>query len=132
MALLGVAAAVAGLGLAWITQRRVVADIGHAVDAANEVAEGRFDRVHASGQNDEVGQLLNALARMAHQLSQSINTVKQAAQSIGTASVEIASGNQGFEPAYGKHGFQSAGNSVVHGAVDLYGSPYSRCRAFGR
>ncbi|HEX5310403.1 methyl-accepting chemotaxis protein [Aquabacterium sp.] len=93
MALVGLLAAGAGLGLAWITQRRVVADIAQAVDAANEVAEGRFDRVHASHQNDEVGQLLNALARMAQQLSQSINTVKQAAQSIGTASVEIASGN---------------------------------------
>ncbi|MDE1998397.1 MAG: HAMP domain-containing protein [Burkholderiales bacterium] len=92
--LVGILAGVAGLAFAWMTQRRVVADIASAVDAANEVAAGHFDRELRAQQDDEVGQLLDALGRMVRELSGSIKTVKQAAQSIGTASVEIALGNQ--------------------------------------
>ncbi|MGE5451642.1 MAG: methyl-accepting chemotaxis protein [Acidobacteriota bacterium] len=90
----GLLAGCMGLFFAWTIQRRALADIGRAVETANEVAEGRFDRVLLSNQNDEIGALLDALGRMATGLSGSIHTVRQAAQSIGTASVEIAMGNQ--------------------------------------
>ena len=89
----GLLAGFAGLFFAWVNQRRVVNDIGRAVQAANAVAEGQFDRVVESQNDDEIGELLDALWRMVQQLSGSITTVKQAAQSIGIASVEIASGN---------------------------------------
>lgn len=84
----------AGLFMAWSIQRRVISDIRLAVTTANEVAEGRFDHILHSDKRDEVGELLDALGRMAKGLSGSINTVKQAAQSIGLASIEIATGNQ--------------------------------------
>jgi methyl-accepting chemotaxis protein len=95
-----VIASVAGLAglfalfVAWTSQGRVVRDLQLAVDAANEVAEGHFDRVLESRSDDEIGQLLKALSRMVAQLSTSINTVRMAANSIGTASSEIAAGNQ--------------------------------------
>jgi methyl-accepting chemotaxis protein len=78
----------------WLTQRRIVAAINEAVSAAHEVAHGRFDRrLHASS-DDEVGDLMRSLDTMVVQLSQSLLTVRQAAQSIGVASIQIASGNQ--------------------------------------
>lgn len=83
----------AGLAMAWLIQKRVLADVRLAVNTANEVAEGHFDHVLHSDKRDEVGELLDTLGRMAKSLSGSINTVKQAAQSIGLASIEIASGN---------------------------------------
>jgi methyl-accepting chemotaxis protein len=95
-----VIAAVAGVAgllalfVAWTSQGRVVRDLQVAVTAANEVAEGRFDHVLESRNDDEIGQLLQALGRMVTQLSRSINTVRLAANSIGTASSEIAAGNQ--------------------------------------
>ena len=84
----------AALTFAWLNQRRIVTEIQRASDAADEVALGHLDRVLSARDNDEVGHLMDALGRMVHELSGSINTVKQAAQSIGTASIEIASGNQ--------------------------------------
>ncbi|HEX5374060.1 MAG TPA: methyl-accepting chemotaxis protein [Aquabacterium sp.] len=91
MGLLGMVAA--GV-VTWTTQRRVVGDITQAVAAAHEVAQGRFDRrLHASS-DDEVGDLMRSLDAMVVQLSNSLLSVRQAAQSIGVASVQIASGNQ--------------------------------------
>ena len=90
---LGLLAGGLGLVFAWTNQRRVIGDIRQAVHAADAVAEGQFDRVVQSKNDDEIGELLDALGRMVQQLAGSITTVKQAAQSIGVASVEIASGN---------------------------------------
>ncbi|RZI84008.1 MAG: HAMP domain-containing protein [Rubrivivax sp.] len=94
---LGVVGLLAGLlaaGTAWLMQRRVVQAIRQTVEAAQEVAEGRFDRrLHAST-NDEVGDLMSALDRMVQQLASSLHTVRHAAQTIGSASDEIATGNQ--------------------------------------
>jgi methyl-accepting chemotaxis protein len=87
-------AGVVSLLAAWFSQGRVVRDLQMAVKAADEVAEGRFDLVLESRNDDEIGQLLKALGRMVKQLSHSIDTVRQAANSIGTASSEIAAGNQ--------------------------------------
>ncbi|MDI1258456.1 methyl-accepting chemotaxis protein [Aquabacterium sp.] len=87
-------AGLCSLVVAWTSQGRVVRDLQMAVKAADEVAEGHFDLVLESRNDDEIGQLLQALGRMVTQLSSSINTVRLAANSIGTASSEIAAGNQ--------------------------------------
>jgi len=94
---IGVAGLLACLGafaFAWAMQRRILQDVRLALDAANQVADGRFDVDLRSQRGDEIGQLLGALARMTHELSASIQTVQRAAQSIETASSEIAAGNQ--------------------------------------
>ncbi len=94
IASLGVASGVFAFVFSWWMQRRIVADIRGAVDAADHVAEGHFDLIVHVDRQDEIGQLQAALARMVRQLSQTINTVQIAALSIGQASSEIATGNQ--------------------------------------
>ncbi len=93
IALLGLASGVFAFLFSWWMQRRIVADIRSAVDAADHVAEGHFDTVVHVDRDDEIGQLQTALVRMVKQLSQTINTVQIAALSIGQASEEIATGN---------------------------------------
>ncbi|WP_374594913.1 methyl-accepting chemotaxis protein [Aquabacterium sp.] len=94
MGVLGLTAAAGMLAFAWFTQRKIVADISQAADAAAQVAQGDLAiQVQARGE-DEVGALLQSLSNMVTQLSGSIHTVRQAAQSIGLASSEIAAGNQ--------------------------------------
>ena len=90
----GLLACLSAFGFAWAMQKRILQDVHLALDAANQVADGRFDVDLRSQRDDEIGQLLGALARMTHELSSSIQTVQRAAQSIETASSEIAAGNQ--------------------------------------
>jgi methyl-accepting chemotaxis protein len=94
LALLGALAVIGAMVFSWFTQRRIVANVRSAADAAVEVAQGRLDvKAHSSDQ-DEVGDMVRALDTMVSQLRQSIQTVRNAADSIGTASAEIATGNQ--------------------------------------
>ncbi|MEY4766912.1 MAG: hypothetical protein RI907_3585, partial [Pseudomonadota bacterium] len=93
IAAFGLACGLAAFSFAWWLQKRVVADILEAVDAANQVAQGHFDTHLHADREDEIGQLKQALATMVRQLSSSISTVQVAALSIGQASGEIASGN---------------------------------------
>jgi len=90
----GLLTCLGAFGFAWAMQKRILQDVRVALDAANHVADGRFDVALHSERDDEIGQLLSALARMTTELSQSILTVQRAAQSIETASSEIAAGNQ--------------------------------------
>ncbi len=94
IAAVGLLACLGAFGFAWAMQKRILHDVRLALDAANHVADGRFDVDLRSQRDDEIGQLLGALARMTQELSSSIQTVQRAAQSIETASSEIAAGNQ--------------------------------------
>ena len=94
IATVGVLACLCAFGFAWAMQKRILGDVHKALDAANQVADGRFDVDLRSQRDDEIGQLLGALGRMTHELSSSIQVVQRAAQSIETASSEIAAGNQ--------------------------------------
>jgi methyl-accepting chemotaxis protein len=94
LVLIGLVAVGGAIVFAWLTQRRVVANVNAAAAAAVEVAKGRLDVEAHSNDNDEVGAMLRALDAMVRQLRQSLQTVRQAADSITTASAEIASGNQ--------------------------------------
>ena len=70
---------------------------GGRLNAATEAAEAlaRFDLTHAipAGGNDDVGRLLTALDATQRSLQKIIGDVRSAADSIGTASAEIATGN---------------------------------------
>ncbi|MBC8057762.1 MAG: MCP four helix bundle domain-containing protein, partial [Rhizobiales bacterium] len=90
----GLLAVMGALMFAWLTQRRIVANIATGARAAAHVAEGRLEVQVTSIDKDEVGDLLRALGSMVGQLRASIQTVQQATESIGTASAEIATGNQ--------------------------------------
>ena len=70
---------------------------GGSLHAATEAAEAlaRFDLTHPipSGGSDDVGRLLTALDGTQRSLQKLIGEVRGAADSIGTASAEIATGN---------------------------------------
>ena len=94
--LTGVALLMAGgaVAVAWWTERRVVQDLGRAVDAAGAIAQGDLTREIHADRRDEIGDLLQAMAGMQQSLHRMVNQVRRASDSIGTASVQIASGNQ--------------------------------------
>ncbi|MFO1293750.1 MAG: methyl-accepting chemotaxis protein [Rubrivivax sp.] len=77
----------------WLMQRRLTADIARALALSREVAAGNLTAEAPSRRDDEVGDLLQALGRMVAQLRESMRTVHEATQSMGTAAREIASGN---------------------------------------
>ncbi len=89
----GLLAACTAVGLAIAMQRRLVADIQRAGRLAAEVAGGGLNHVIDVRRNDEVGDLLKALASMQAQLSLIVGAVRQSADSISTASNEVAQGN---------------------------------------
>ncbi len=80
--------------VAWRMQRRIVTELAHAAHVADEVANGNLAVDAATQRDDEVGDLLRAMGAMAHQLNQSIATVRESSESIRLASAEIATGNQ--------------------------------------
>ncbi len=94
LAALGLLVAVVAVSLSWSMLRKVVAELSHAVDVANDVASGNLDVNVKTERQDEVGALLIAMGAMASQLNQSMTTVRTSAESIRLASAEIATGNQ--------------------------------------
>ena len=88
---LGTAGAVA---LAWWMQRKIVGDLVRAVNVTHEVASGNLAADVKTDRDDEVGDLMRALASMTQQLSTSLQTVLHSSASIQSASAEIATGNQ--------------------------------------
>ncbi|MEY2689678.1 MAG: hypothetical protein RL375_3877 [Pseudomonadota bacterium] len=94
LALLGVVAAAVTTAFAWVVQRRILADLHHGAQAAEQVAAGRLDLMPASTSADEVGDLIRSLASMVDQLRGTVYSVQQVSETIGVASSEIASGNQ--------------------------------------
>jgi methyl-accepting chemotaxis protein len=92
----GLAMLAVGVVAAWSITRGITAPLA----AANELAERVADRnLVPSGQGaparaDEIGQLQTTLRRMRESLSETIGGIRDVAESIGTASAEIASGNQ--------------------------------------
>ena len=93
LGLAGLVAAAAAVIVAWRMQRKLVSELGRAAELANAVAGGDLSVSAESDRNDEAGELLRALDRMALQLRESMQTVLESSQSIQTASSEIATGN---------------------------------------
>ncbi|WP_290429041.1 methyl-accepting chemotaxis protein [Ideonella oryzae] len=90
---LTLAALVLGIGAAWVITRSIIVPIQQAVDLATTVAQGDLtSRVYTEGR-DETAQLLQALDRMQTSLASVVSTVRQNAESIATASSQIAQGN---------------------------------------
>ncbi|WP_290428858.1 methyl-accepting chemotaxis protein [Roseateles amylovorans] len=82
-----------GIWLAVMLSRSITRPLRGAVDVADAIA--RFDLSHSvpKGGNDETGALLGSLSGMQVQLHKLIGDVRSSAESIGTASAEIAVGN---------------------------------------
>ncbi len=78
---------------AFLITRSVTAPLQEAVDAADRVADGDLSVPIRAKSEDETGALLRALQRMQANLVQTVSTVRGNAESVATASAEIAQGN---------------------------------------
>ncbi|MDT7836598.1 methyl-accepting chemotaxis protein [Aquabacterium sp. OR-4] len=88
------ASLVLGLGLAWMLRRGVsqpLAVLGQSLEA---VAQGDLSHAVHVDRSDEIGRLMQQVETMRGTLASTMQGVRQAAESIGTASAEVASGNQ--------------------------------------
>jgi len=88
-----VLACLGGAAAAVVFSRSITRPLGRAVDASRAVADGdlTFD-VQARGR-DEIGLLLSALQQMRTRLATVVGEVRGNAESVSTASAQIAQGN---------------------------------------
>ena len=92
---LAVMAAVCALGIggALLFSRSVIRPLDEAVQVSRAVADGDLTVARQSTGRDEIAQLLNALHDMQTSLSRVVHHVRHNADSVATASAEIAQGN---------------------------------------
>lgn len=85
----------AGLALllAVLVTRSIVRPLASAVDTAQRVSEGDLTSNFEVSGRDEVADLLRTLGKMNSNLSQLVNQVRNASDSIATGATQIASGN---------------------------------------
>ncbi|WP_345064939.1 methyl-accepting chemotaxis protein, partial [Acidovorax lacteus] len=92
---LGALIAVAlGAVLAWTVTRSIVQPVLRGMRAAERIAEGDLTHRIQVGTQDEIGQMLQALATMQQRLAAIVGNVRGNAEGVAMASAEIASGNQ--------------------------------------
>ncbi|WP_304621921.1 methyl-accepting chemotaxis protein [Rhodoferax sp. U2-2l] len=93
VALVQLSGLMAALWLSWVFIRSVTEPVAQALQVAHAVAEGDLRiRVQAHGDN-ELGQLMQALATMRDKLAGVVQQVRQGSESVATASAEIAQGD---------------------------------------
>ncbi|GAA0741057.1 methyl-accepting chemotaxis protein [Ideonella azotifigens] len=90
---LSITALVLGVLIAWQIQRSITRPLNIAVDVAQAVAGGDLSRVISVQSDDEVGRLLKALQTVNTDLGRTMLQVRFAAETMQTASLEIAAGN---------------------------------------
>ncbi len=79
---------------ALVVSRSIVRPLKSVVHLANRVAEGDLTQRIEVRRRDEIGELEMAMGRMADSIQSVIGTMRSSAESILTASTEIAAGNQ--------------------------------------
>jgi len=88
-----VAALFAFIACAVLLMRTVVRPLAHAVSVVDWVAGGDLTvRVELSSR-DEMGRLLQGLSKMRDSLAEAVSVIRRSAESVGTASKEIAAGH---------------------------------------
>jgi methyl-accepting chemotaxis protein len=103
----------------WIATRTTTEAVGNALSLAQAVADGDLrSRVQAKG-SDEIAQLLRALAAMNSSLETVVSGVRQNAESVATASAQIAQGNQDLS---GRTEQQAAALQQTAATMDELGS----------
>ena len=90
MIMLGIAAAVLALGIAYLVTRSITRPLNQAVSVANQLAEGDLNAKIEVSSRDETGQLLAAMQNMVHKLTEIITEVRSAADNLSSASEEVS------------------------------------------
>ena len=80
-------------GLAWVLGRRMLAAIQAAGQVASAIRDGDLTRPVPQRGSDELGQLLHTMGDMQRQLASVVGQVRGNAESVATASAQIAQGN---------------------------------------
>lgn len=75
----------------WQTQRLVIKPLGNAVSCAERIAEGRLDQTIRSDSGDEMGRLIQALAKMQQSLRQFMQEMGRASDHVAQAATELSS-----------------------------------------
>ncbi|MBT9495243.1 MAG: Cache 3/Cache 2 fusion domain-containing protein [Paucibacter sp.] len=83
-----------GLGLFWMMRNWVARPLGALTNAVGAIAQGDLSQSVTSTRDDEIGMLIQQTEAMRERLADTIGTVRMSVDSIGTASAEIATGNQ--------------------------------------
>ncbi|MBS7350181.1 MAG: MCP four helix bundle domain-containing protein [Comamonas sp.] len=92
--LAGLAAALAlGVFAAWAIGRSITLPLRQAVDYADAMAQGDLTQTINTAGKDETAALLTALHNMQAKLQSTVGNVRQNAESVASASTEIAHGN---------------------------------------
>ncbi len=92
--LFSLAALALGAWLVFALARSITVPLRRAGEVADAIAHFDLSQPVPAGARDETGQLLDSLGRMREELLKLIGDVRGSAESIGTASAEIATGNQ--------------------------------------
>ncbi|WAC71645.1 methyl-accepting chemotaxis protein [Roseateles sp. SL47] len=90
---LGAVSVALGAVLSWLLAMSIVKPLARANEVAQRVAEGDLGADIPLHGKDEVAQLLTTLKRMQSSLVSVVSRVRQGAESVSTASSEIAVGN---------------------------------------
>ncbi|AXK65446.1 methyl-accepting chemotaxis protein [Burkholderia sp. IDO3] len=94
---LSIVVLVAGFGaavLSWLTLSRAIGrPLADALAQFDAIAAGDLRRAIVVRRRDEMGQLLDGLAKMQHALVDTVRTVRGGSESIATAARQIAAGN---------------------------------------
>jgi methyl-accepting chemotaxis protein len=93
-ALLAAATAALGVGLFLMVRRNVSQPLAQLTAAVTTVAQGDLSQAFQSSRSDEIGRLVREVETMRQRFLGMMRELRSAADSINTASVEIASGNQ--------------------------------------
>jgi len=93
-ALLAATAVLLGVALYFAIHRAVSKPLGELTAAVTAVARGDLTQAFQSGRRDEIGVLVGETEALRGRYLNALLQVRQAAESISTASAEIASGNQ--------------------------------------
>ncbi|UUE10565.1 methyl-accepting chemotaxis protein [Dickeya zeae] len=94
--LLAVTTAIAlllGIFFAWGITRSVTRPLQQALLSAQRIARGDLSGEVPTGSRDETGRLLNAIGEMQESLTRTVSTVRSNAESVASASMQIAQGN---------------------------------------
>ena len=87
------ASALGGVAVAVLVSRSVTQPIAEAVKVAEAVAQGDLTVHLRAHSRDEVGQLLQALDNMNHQLQRLVGQVRNASDAIVTGATQVAAGS---------------------------------------
>lgn len=82
-----------GSVLAWLITRSITRPLNIALEAAQRIARGDLSEAVPLRGRDETGRLLQAIATMQDSLVQTVSAVRSNAESVATASLQIAQGN---------------------------------------